>query len=391
MKRILSLLSLLLITTIAISQNDNYAKFAEELLNWSNSTLKESLPQDMGVMVLNDLTITADAVNYFYLIKENAVYNSYKANQVELKNNLKLTFKQSVTSMALSIVFCLDAGKEIHYHYTNAQGEAFIIPFTHHDLYYILGRDYIDAEFRENIVSSTVQLTMASLPIEDNFQMSYGGIRDNCIVYNIYTDGTWADGYQVNLNDIVTTDVVEHDPSIFFHLISLYLSKGQIYSVEDRESGKRSEDKLSPEQLRTIYEQAVARREIPELPTSGQSINNDSQPDESEPIPYQLIEVKPTFMGGDMNTFSAWVASQIIYPLEAISKGVSGRVVMQFTIERDGSVTNIKMLRGTDPLLDNEAYRIIRTSPKWTPGKHHGKLQRCTYTVPVLFNLENVK
>lgn len=391
MKRIIFLIAALLVTSTAIAQNSSYSKFAEELLAWSNNTLKESLPQDYGVMILDNLSTTHDAVNYFYIIKDDAVFKSYKENQAELKSTLELTLKQAITSMASSIVFCLDADKGMCYHYANKEGERFTVSFTRQDLYRILGRDHIDAEYRENIVSATIQLTMASLPMEDNFQMSYGGIRDNCIVYNIYTDGTWADGYQVNLNDIVTTDVVENNPSIFFHLISLYLSKGQIYSVEDRESGKRSEDKLSPEQLRTIYELAVAKREIPEPPTSGQPINDDNLADESEPIPYQLIEVKPTFMGGDLNTFSAWVSSQIIYPLEAISKGVSGRVVMQFTIERDGSVTNIKMLRGTDPLLDNEAYRIIKTSPKWTPGKHHGELQRCTYTVPVLFNLEDVK
>jgi len=391
MKRILFLIAAFLLTSTAIAQNSNYSKFAEELLVWSNNTLKESLPQDYGVMILDNLSTTPDAVNYFYIIKDDAVFKSYKENQVELKSSLELTLKQAITSMASSIVFCLDADKGMCYHYANKEGERFTVSFTRQDLYRILGRDHIDAEYRENIVSATIQLTMASLPIEDNFQMSYGGIRDNCVVYNIYTDGAWADGYQVNLNDIVTTDVIEQNPSIFFHLISLYLSKGQIYSVEDRESGKRSEDKLSPEQLRMVYELAVAKREIPEPPTSGQSINEDSQADESEPIPYQLIEVKPTFMGGDLNTFSEWVSSQIIYPLEAISKGVSGRVVMQFTIERDGSVTNVKMLRGADPLLDREAYRIIRSSPQWAPGKQYGELRRCTYTIPVIFNLADVQ
>lgn len=75
----------------------------------------------------------------------------------------------------------------MRYHYTNKEGERFTISLTSQDLYRILGREYIDEEYRENIVSSSIQLTITTLPKEENFQMSYGGIKDNNIIYNRYT------------------------------------------------------------------------------------------------------------------------------------------------------------------------------------------------------------
>ena len=110
-----------------------------------------------------------------------------------------------------------------------------------------------------------------------------------------------------------------------------------------------------------------------------------------EPIPYQLIEVKPTFMGGDINKFSQWVLSNIMYPLKAKKQELSGRVVLSFTIEKNGSVTNVKVLRGVHELLDDEAVRIVRESPRWNPGQHRGELSRCSYTLPVIFDLANIQ
>lgn len=104
-------------------------------------------------------------------------------------------------------------------------------------------------------------------------------------------------------------------------------------------------------------------------------------------IPYQLIDVKPTFMEGGREKFLQWVSSKMIYPLKAAKQGISGRVTIQFIIERDGSVTNVKVLRGPDMLLNQEAARIVRNSPKWTPGMHRDELARCSYIVPIIFDL----
>ena len=108
---------------------------------------------------------------------------------------------------------------------------------------------------------------------------------------------------------------------------------------------------------------------------------------EEEEVPFQLVEVKPSFQGGDANDFSKWVAQHLEYPESAKENGVQGRVMLQFTIGTDGKVGNIKVLRGVDPLLDKEAVRVVSMSPKWTPGKQRDRAAKVTYTFPVIFQL----
>ena len=106
-----------------------------------------------------------------------------------------------------------------------------------------------------------------------------------------------------------------------------------------------------------------------------------------EAIPFQLVEQKPSFKGGDANEFSKWVNSQLVYPKDAKAKKIQGRVTLQFTIESDGSVTNVNVLKGVHPSLDEEAVRVVSSSPKWKPGTQRGKPVRVTYTFPITFGL----
>ena len=108
---------------------------------------------------------------------------------------------------------------------------------------------------------------------------------------------------------------------------------------------------------------------------------------EEEAIPFQLVEEKPSFNGGDANEFSKWVNSRLVYPEIAKENGVQGRVTLQFTVEKDGSVTKVKVLRGVDPSLDKEAVRVVSMSPKWKPGKQRDRAVPVTYTFPVYFQL----
>lgn len=108
---------------------------------------------------------------------------------------------------------------------------------------------------------------------------------------------------------------------------------------------------------------------------------------EEEAIPFALVEDKPKFNGGDANEFSKWVNQNLVYPEIAKENGVQGRVTMQFTVNPDGSVSNVKVLRGVDPSLDQEAVRVISMSPKWTPGKQRDRAVKVTYTFPVIFQL----
>ena len=108
---------------------------------------------------------------------------------------------------------------------------------------------------------------------------------------------------------------------------------------------------------------------------------------EEEAIPFQLVEEKPSFQGGDANQFSKWVNSRLVYPEIAKENGVQGRVTLQFTVEKDGTVTKVKVLRGVDPSLDKEAVRVVSMSPKWKPGKQRDRAGPVTYTFPVIFQL----
>lgn len=108
---------------------------------------------------------------------------------------------------------------------------------------------------------------------------------------------------------------------------------------------------------------------------------------EEEAIPFALVEEKPTFQGGDANTFSKWVNSRLVYPELAKENGVQGRVTLQFTVNTDGSVSNVVVLRGVDASLDKEAVRIVSSSPKWKPGRQRDRAVKVTYTFPVIFQL----
>jgi protein TonB len=108
---------------------------------------------------------------------------------------------------------------------------------------------------------------------------------------------------------------------------------------------------------------------------------------EEEAIPFQLVETKPSFQGGDANTFRNWVNSRLEYPEIAKENGIQGRVMLQFTVGSDGKVSNVVVVRGVDPVLDKEAVRVVSMSPKWTPGKQRDRAVKVTYTFPVIFEL----
>ncbi|MBR6466015.1 MAG: TonB family protein [Bacteroidales bacterium] len=106
-----------------------------------------------------------------------------------------------------------------------------------------------------------------------------------------------------------------------------------------------------------------------------------------EEIPFAIVEDKPMFQGKDANEFTKWVYNNIEYPEIAKENGIQGRVTVQFTIDKDGSVKDVKVLRGVDSSLDKEAVRVIQKSPKWSPGKQRNKPVKVKYTFPIIFQL----
>lgn len=103
--------------------------------------------------------------------------------------------------------------------------------------------------------------------------------------------------------------------------------------------------------------------------------------------PFFVVEVMPSFKGGDINKFREWVMKRTNFPQEAIDKKIKGRVVLTFIVETDGTVSNVQIVQGVDPLIDNEALKAIQSSPKWTPGLQRGQPVRVRYLFPMNFVL----
>lgn len=101
------------------------------------------------------------------------------------------------------------------------------------------------------------------------------------------------------------------------------------------------------------------------------------------------VETMPSFMGGDITTFRNWVQSKVKYPQLAQENNISGRVLLMFVVEKDGTLTNIQVLQTPDSSLSDEAIRVLKTSPKWTPGKQRNQSVRVKYTLPIDFRIQN--
>lgn len=102
---------------------------------------------------------------------------------------------------------------------------------------------------------------------------------------------------------------------------------------------------------------------------------------------FDVVEQQPQFPGG-MGALNQWLGSNIKYPAMAVENGIEGRVIVQFVVERDGSVSGVHVVRGVDSSLDREATRVVAQMPKWIPGKQNGSAVRVKYTVPVTFRLQ---
>ena len=106
-----------------------------------------------------------------------------------------------------------------------------------------------------------------------------------------------------------------------------------------------------------------------------------------EDVPYLIAERMPAFKGGDLNAFRNWVGRTVKYPSDLYKKGVEGRVMATFIIEKDGTLSGVKILRSPNPEFSREVVSVLEMSPKWTPGEQKGKVVRVKYTVPIDFRI----
>jgi protein TonB len=110
-------------------------------------------------------------------------------------------------------------------------------------------------------------------------------------------------------------------------------------------------------------------------------------PKEEETKVFDVVEQMPSFPGGP-SALMQYLSSNIKYPVVAEENGVQGRVVCTFVVERDGSITDVRVIKSVDPSLDKEAVRVVKSMPRWIPGKQNGSAVRVKYTVPVTFRLQ---
>ncbi len=115
---------------------------------------------------------------------------------------------------------------------------------------------------------------------------------------------------------------------------------------------------------------------------------NEDDEEVNEMEVFFVVEDMPTFQGQSSDAFRIYIQRNLKYPVIAQENGVSGRVFVQFDVNGKGSIENVIVVRGVDPSLDKEAVRVVKSSPKWTPGKQRGRPVRVRFTFPIVFQLQ---
>lgn len=124
------------------------------------------------------------------------------------------------------------------------------------------------------------------------------------------------------------------------------------------------------------------------ISTSTRAKREAAKASEPEETPFLVAETMPQFEGGNLMNFRAWAQAQIQYPAVALKNNISGRVVVEFVIEKDGSICNIKIVQSPDRSLSDETRRILTSSPKWTPARQQGKIVRVKFLLPIDFRID---
>ena len=130
----------------------------------------------------------------------------------------------------------------------------------------------------------------------------------------------------------------------------------------------------------------VGQTPIEEVKYTKVEVEETEEPQEK--VIFQVVEEMPEFPGG-MSEAMKFLAKNIKYPVAAQQAKIEGRVIVQFVVERDGSISDIHAMRGVNPDLDAEAIRVVSLMPKWKPGKQRGKAVAVKYTMPIMFRLQS--
>lgn len=154
------------------------------------------------------------------------------------------------------------------------------------------------------------------------------------------------------------------------------------------EDEMKSQDEIMNSKVAVGFANVIGNDENGEVLKAKEALVTEPvKPKEEENKVFDVVEQMPSFPGG-MAALMAYLQKNIKYPPVAEENGIQGRVVCSFVVERDGSVTDIKVAKSVDPSLDKEAVRVVGAMPRWIPGKQNGQSVRVKYTLPVTFRLQ---
>ena len=236
--------------------------------------------------------------------------------------------------------------------------------------------------------STSISKTISSTPSEQSYELpAPTPILGSIIVKSTPAMATvYIDNKQVGKTPLVqdiligSHDITVRKEGFRDQIKNIVVSESKTTEVEFALTANQVQSASQPKTTTTVSNSTASNSNTT---TYRKPSVNDDDP------PFVKVEQMPSFQGGDFFTFRNWVMSQLRYPPIAWNNGISGRVLLTFVIEKDGSLTNIQVLQAPDSSLSEEAIRVLKTSPKWTPGKQRNQTVRVKYTLPVDFRIQN--
>ena len=195
----------------------------------------------------------------------------------------------------------------------------------------------------------------------------------------------YGDGVEENLTEAAkwyTKAAEQGKATAQFYLAEMY-EKGEGVDKDIAEAVKWYNEAKKSEVYAEDAQKALERLGATTTTSENEGENNKKYDGEI----YSVVEQMPQFPGGAA-AMMRWIKENVKYPAESRENGSQGRAYVSFVVEPDGSISNVEIIRGTgDKLLDNEAIRLVKSMPKWAPGKQLGKSVRTKSTVPIMFKL----
>lgn len=193
--------------------------------------------------------------------------------------------------------------------------------------------------------------------------------------------------------DVVAWEPYPSDHRVFYskEIPAIMLTSGKYPEHNTyRDIGSIIDYEMMEKELEYIYNLVQAVANVGTAPAFRPSDAPKRGPSYDDVVLFNDCDVKPMFLNtDDLRIFmQKWVYQYLKYPQSAVENGIQGRVLVDFIVDKEGKVTDVRVIRGVDPLLDDEAIRVISASPKWKPGKVNGNRVRTSITLPIEFRLE---